>query len=487
MIIDNPSLIPQDTSIYDVVVIGTGPVGTTIASELISNGKRVLLLEGGEVNWTEKSQNRYSGSIEGANWDQQKYLDGLRLRFLGGTSNHWIGYCVRLEEDDLVDWPISHKELYKNGAKAEKILEIDSFDSSLSELNKKWGKEPFERNHEVRPILRSPPVRFKNKFSELFNDKNLLLCLNANLIDIGLSADKSLVEWISISPTPQATPRTIKVNKIVFCLGAIESTRYMLLLKNKYPNKKDWGSNWIGANFIEHPHFDWDNPIAYSLSPIGSMERHGYTISGDFAKLKLIPAVRPHTSVKKSANLLNYAFTVLNPRKEFKPTNSEVSYFQLMNKLRNPAATQIDKFDIHIINLQTEINPANTNRLELDPIDKDDFGIPRVKLFVATTDRLQRTVESAIRNLQSDFQKFGAFVIRVDDQHSTFTGGAHPMGTTRMGRNYNDGFVNANCKIFGIENAYICSGSVFRSGGYANPTYTLVCLALNVANELLKA
>lgn len=58
------------------------------------------------------------------------------------------------------------------------------------------------------------------------------------------------------------------------------------------------------------------------------------------------------------------------------------------------------------------------------------------------------------------------------------------MGTTRMGTDLSDGFVNRDLRVFGLKNAYICSGSVFPTGGYANPTFTIVALALNLAEHL---
>ena len=65
-------------------------------------------------------------------------------------------------------------------------------------------------------------------------------------------------------------------------------------------------------------------------------------------------------------------------------------------------------------------------------------------------------------------------------------GGAHPLGTTRMGDSVDNGVVDKHGKIFGLENAYICSGSNFVSSGYANPTLTLVHMAVNLVEELVK-
>lgn len=66
-------------------------------------------------------------------------------------------------------------------------------------------------------------------------------------------------------------------------------------------------------------------------------------------------------------------------------------------------------------------------------------------------------------------------------------GGAHPMGTTRMGTNLENGVVNKDGNVFGVDNLYVCSASNFVSGGYANPTFTIVCMALNLAKKLIRS
>ena len=62
--------------------------------------------------------------------------------------------------------------------------------------------------------------------------------------------------------------------------------------------------------------------------------------------------------------------------------------------------------------------------------------------------------------------------------------GCHPSGTTRMSDDHKMGVVDANLKVHGIGNLFICGGSVFPTSGYANPTLTIVALALRLAKHL---
>ncbi len=58
------------------------------------------------------------------------------------------------------------------------------------------------------------------------------------------------------------------------------------------------------------------------------------------------------------------------------------------------------------------------------------------------------------------------------------------MGTTRMGVSRQDGVVDANCRVFGVDNLYIAGSSVFPTVGHAHPTLTIVQLTLRLADHL---
>jgi len=63
-------------------------------------------------------------------------------------------------------------------------------------------------------------------------------------------------------------------------------------------------------------------------------------------------------------------------------------------------------------------------------------------------------------------------------------GGFHHLGTTRMAADPRAGVVDADCRVHGVANLYIAGSSVFPTGGCANPTLTIVALALRLADHL---
>ena len=58
------------------------------------------------------------------------------------------------------------------------------------------------------------------------------------------------------------------------------------------------------------------------------------------------------------------------------------------------------------------------------------------------------------------------------------------MGATRMGHDPATSVVNADCRLHGVPNVYVAGSSVFPTSGYANPTYTIVALAIRLAEHL---
>ena len=60
----------------------------------------------------------------------------------------------------------------------------------------------------------------------------------------------------------------------------------------------------------------------------------------------------------------------------------------------------------------------------------------------------------------------------------------HNTGTTRMNENPKFGVVDPNCKVHGISNLFVAGSSVFPTGGFANPTLTIIALAIRLADHL---
>ena len=121
----------QNFKDFDVAVVGAGAAGITITNQLASLGYNVALIEAGDYEYTEQSQEIYTAKTVG---DPYFDLDVARLRYFGGTTNHWNGWCRTFEEEDFkrdylgeeFKWPITKQDIDPFKDKACNILEISS-------------------------------------------------------------------------------------------------------------------------------------------------------------------------------------------------------------------------------------------------------------------------------------------------------------------------------------------------------------------------
>ena len=116
MIIDFRELEDGTVVEADLCIIGAGAAGIAMAREFIGSGHQVCLLESGGFEIDADTQSLYQGDIVGQPYYE---LDTCRLRFLGGTTNHWAGWCGPLNPIDFEErawvphsgWPIGRADL----------------------------------------------------------------------------------------------------------------------------------------------------------------------------------------------------------------------------------------------------------------------------------------------------------------------------------------------------------------------------------------
>src|SRR5262245_7244161 len=112
----------------DICIIGAGAAGITIAREFIGSGQQVCLLESGGFEFEAETQAMYEGENVGLPYYD---LDACRLRYFGGTTNHWNGWCRPLGQIDFEarphvpysGWPITRTDLDPFYERAHEIVE----------------------------------------------------------------------------------------------------------------------------------------------------------------------------------------------------------------------------------------------------------------------------------------------------------------------------------------------------------------------------
>ncbi len=138
--------------------------------------------------------------------------------------------------------------------------------------------------------------------------------------------------------------------------------------------------------------------------------------------------------------------------------------------------------------------PNRDSRITLSPDSFDEHGVPRAVVDLAFTEQDICTIIEAHRVFVQQYQAAGAGEIVYDEQQLAayvrqrflhFNSAAHHLGTTRIATSPEEGVVDANCRVHGLSNLYVAGSSTFPTGGHANPTLTIVAMALRLGEHLV--
>ncbi|PQA86177.1 GMC oxidoreductase [Hyphococcus luteus] len=463
-------------NIPPIVIIGSGPAGVTLARTLANKGVDSLILEAGGMELTERTQETCKGKVIGDEyWD----LEYSHLKYFGGASNHWSGFCRQLDavdfepRDDIdshLGWPIAKTDLDPYLEPASKILKVPA----LKE------KTISRRLKEIEFAL-SPPVRFgDSEYEEFFrSSKRANLCLNANVIS--LRARNGRIEAAEVAG-PDGTVTTVRTGFAVICAGGIDNSRLLLWSNEMSEEPVVADSRTLGKYWFEHPH-----------NMGGEVKTHGFPTEYNF----------PYdwTFLSPTAEAMR-EFRILNASIRIYHTLGDDSLPKAMARsafcATRPVSTGVfDRLDVSVkcadpIQLVWEQEPRSENRIELSKQEKDGFGVPRPVLYWKKSKLDYRTAKVALELLGRHLQEKNQGVVHsyehiIGAKHHPATGwmaGHHHMGGTRMAERPDLGVVDRNLKIFGMANGYVLGSSVFPHGGHANPTFTIVQMSLRLAEHL---
>ena len=124
--------------------------------------------------------------------------------------------------------------------------------------------------------------------------------------------------------------------------------------------------------------------------------------------------------------------------------------------------------------------PRATNRITLNPKVKDAFGLPVANIHVDDHDNNAAMRAHAQRQSKAMYEAVGAMRVVQSRQ----TPATHNMCTARMSKDPKDGVANAHGQAHDIANLFISDGSAMSTPGSANPTLTIVALALRQAEYI---
>lgn len=500
MLVSKDSLLSN----YDVTIIGAGAAGISIADRLRKSRLKVLIVEAGGLKYSENSQKFYEGEwINNVQGDYVKVKDRTksdRLRYFGGSTNHWAGRVRRFDKVDFETrdyisesgWPIKYDDLESFYVSAEKVLDIEHEHHVLNEKNKK--SEIFEHNY----FSFSPPTRLGSKyFEDIRESHNIHLLLNTSLVSQKLLDDK----FVPVFKVQGDNTFQVESTNFILCNGGLESIRTMLLIDGQanLPFSEIIGKYYMG-HAIYHPSTIFVNDSfpteKFQVRYARFFHNESHEISSLFQKFRLklglrntvsitdqrkIPQMFFHLSEKSQYihRLPNLGYTLHNSHT---PDNQDLKFLQSEGSL----SKKFKSFQLLNRGEQIPIRESYVSLLN----NKDQNGNPQIKVNWKFSESDEKNIFYSNRLLNQHLKNCGWGILRDEVSRSAIPKsmwtGAHHLGGTRMGQDTKRSVVDSNLRVHGISNLFVASSSVFCTSGVANPTLTVTALALRLAEYLVQ-
>lgn len=490
--------IPHGTTLdTDLAIIGAGAAGITLAYALADAPFRVCLIESGGLDPEDETQALAGGETVGMAYGP---LEATRLRQFGGSTGHWGGWCRPLDALDferrdwvpLSGWPIGRADLDPHYPAASALCEAGPFAyDDVAGWERRLGisgAAPTDGDMVRRVIQFSPPTRFGERYrAALGAAPNLLTLLHANVVDIAAADNAAEVAALDLA-TLDGKRHRLTARCYVLATGGIENARLLLLSDGIQSTGLGNGSDMVGRCFMEHPHvYSMGNLLLPDVNMISPLCLDDQDLSGQGLRSNFMPSA----PFQRSRQLLNATFTLgisarFNSRADI-GTEEHPLTAPLLDLLRSDQKPDADApFGFRVgIGGAGEQGPNLASRVTL-AAERDALGQRKTRLDWRLSRDDKASLTRNLRALGAEFAAAGLGRLHValpdgDDWPADLTGGNHHMGTTRMAAAPKDGVVDATCRVHGIGNLYVAGSSVFPTSGAANPTLTIVALALRLA------
>ncbi|WP_077002646.1 GMC family oxidoreductase [Variovorax sp. KK3] len=505
-----------------VVIIGSGAGGGTLANELCQKGIKVVVLEAGATQssatfindeWKSFGQLAWlDNRTTSGNWRVAKDFPNLpawTCKTVGGTTTHWAGASLRLEDHEfktrsvygeikganLMDWPVTLKELEPYYARAEDKMGVtrtngipglpgnNNFKVMYAGATKLGYKEVHTGNMAINSQPRDGRGRCMQlgfcfqgcksgaKWSTLYTelpkaDKtgNLDLRPESHVTRIEHNDSGKVTGVVYFDKDGKEQRQKARI--VCVAGNSIETPRLLLLsASNMFKDGLANSSGQVGRNYMRHL---TASVYAVFKQPV-NMYR-GTTMAGiirDEAKPNTKRGFVGGYEMETLALGVPFMAAFLNPG------GWGAEFADYMDNYANTAGMWIVGEDM----------PRESNRVTLSTTLKDKWGspIPNVHYDDHENDIAMR--EHAFRQGQRVYAAAGAVKsFRTPPYPST-----HNLGTCRMGADAKTSVCNAYGQTHDISNLFISDGSQFTTGGAENPTLTIVTLAIRQAEYIANA
>lgn len=507
---------PASADRWDLLIVGGGPVGLTLARELCGTAIRTLVVESGTR--TLDPDMDALNAFENVGAPRIADPARLRARVLGGTSSIWSGRCAPFDAIDFEErpwvansgWPIDADDVYARHA-----------DRAATHLG--LAAQPYDGRlwqHLGQPSPDLVADRLKSQFWQYSRHwrhpsgylhfglsrlptggGNVDVLLGATVTGVRCSGDGRHFAALDLVAADGAR-RTLRAGTAVLCAGGIENARLLLLLRQAGGSTSDA----VGRYLMDHPrctigHFD----VKQMRNVAGTF---GLFRSG---KLTVTHGVALSDAMQRSERLLNCAAWLTEVRAGDDPWEAIKRLARRKGAPLRDAASLVGnaplivrglwrylfkgravlhKCDALTLDCLVEQVPDPKNRVTLSE-RRDRFGTPLARiewrvgaLERATVSRFARIIAAELERIGGPKLELARWIADDDDDAAEMLDVAHPIGSTRMSSDPRCGAVDPNCLVHGMEGIYAAGSSTFPTSGHANPTLMALVLAVRLADHL---
>nr|WP_193570408.1 GMC family oxidoreductase [Luteibacter yeojuensis] len=514
-----------------------------MARTFIGSSITVCLIEGGGLSGEDRSQSLYDGDSTG---DLPLDAGTSRMRVFGGSCTLWGGGCIPLSDGDLSardwvpdsGWPLRYADLAPWYRRASEFCRIDPAHG--------FGPGAFDGPPPRRPLDLDPealenfvfarsPIMFGEAYREALDQApNITVLLHANVMELESTAEARTVTGARIGGLDGRRGR-VSARHYVLAAGGIENARLLLLSDSVAPAGLGNDHDLVGRYFMDHPSGTigsvrsddpdrltrpYERTVGKTRAPLSP--EIGLSFDAQRAHRTLNARVHPFAvegRVPRGIRALRDVRAALRPPRHDEATLLEA---RLCAALQNgpgdaAVATQQNlvvsamRLGLHMGDIMKalaqkiadrptvrsdraelvgffEQAPQRDSRVTLG--DRTDaLGLRRVRIDWRLNDLDRHTWRTTTmiageRLAAACNGRFEPAAWAIGDAAPEVHGTAHHLGTTRMSTDPSTGVVDPDGKVHGMSNLHIAGSSVFPTGGWAFPTFTIVALSLRLADQL---
>jgi GMC oxidoreductase len=445
---------------YDAVIVGAGPAGLSCAMAMMAARRRVLVIESGGASAVAGDHSVAYGHFPGGYWNQHW------VRGLGGTSQAWTGWCTiptPLDFDNPavgVRWPIAYEAMLPYWRRAAPILDHRAAFVGY--------QAPFVPGFVYRPVPTMAPTRFADKFGPVLRaSADVDVLLDHPVLGLETNAGRSALTALTLGRAGGGPTRRLEVmpaQPVVIAAGGFGNAQLLMLPREDGGTSVGNESGLVGRYLMEHPQFTLAGEVVTDaeLDRLWPADNAG----GGMHVLVAEPGLAKERGLM-GAGLQCSRKTPDHAMARFLGAARGQPYFH------------------YEITVRGEMRPVEHNRV-VPTTERDAFGLPRLSARCVLDAGDYRNAEDTLRALGETLMRLERGRVRLNNDriYLQVDGQGHTLGTTRMGEDASRSVVDGDCRVHGYANLYVAGSSVFPSGGYANPTITIVALALRLADRL---